>query len=81
MKESFVIRRDGSREERVEVTHYIPVLTASEYGLLLEKAGFAVRGYSGYDEQPEDGRSHVLCFAARKAGHLPGRSVSQEGQN
>jgi SAM-dependent methyltransferase len=81
LRESFLIRRDGSREEKVEVTHYIPLLSASEYGFLLEKAGFAVRGYSGYDEQPEDGRSQVLCFAAEKASHLPGRSVSQEGQN
>jgi SAM-dependent methyltransferase len=65
LKESFIIRRDGYREERVEVTHSIPLLTASEYSLLLENAGFAVRVYSGYDEQPEDGRSHILCFAAQ----------------
>jgi hypothetical protein len=35
---------------------------------MLENAGFAVCGYSGYDEQPEDGRSHILCFVAKKCG-------------
>ena len=78
LKESFVIRRGGSCEERVNLVHYIPLLTAAEYRVLLENAGFAVRSYSGYEEQPEDGRSHVLCFAARKGGYSPGRRDSQE---
>jgi hypothetical protein len=68
LKEIFLIRRNDRSEERVELPHYIPLLTASEYRLMLENAGFAVCGYSGYDEQPEDGRSHILCFVAKKCG-------------
>jgi SAM-dependent methyltransferase len=68
LRETFVVRRTDRGEKRVELLHYIPLLPASEYRLMLENAGFAVRSYSGYEEQPEDGRSHTLCFVARKGG-------------
>jgi SAM-dependent methyltransferase len=70
---TFVIRRNDGGEERVDLVHYIPLFTASAYRLMLEKAGFCVRSYSGYDEQPEDGRSHILCFVAQKGGRRIGR--------
>jgi SAM-dependent methyltransferase len=69
LKEIFVIRRNDRCEEKIELVHYIPLLTASEYRSMLETAGFSVRSYSGYDEQPEDCRSHILCFVAQKGGY------------
>jgi SAM-dependent methyltransferase len=69
LKETFVIRRNDRCEERVELLHYIPLVAACEHRLMLENAGFGVRSYSGYDEQPEDGRSHILCFVAQKGAH------------
>jgi hypothetical protein len=81
LKEIFIIHRGDRCEERVEVVHFVPLLTASEYCLMLENAGFDVRSYSGYDERPEDGSSPIRCFVAQKGSYLPGRSNSQEGQN
>jgi SAM-dependent methyltransferase len=65
-QEIFVIRRKDCHEERIELRHYVPLLTASDYRLMIESAGFYVRCYSGYDEQPEDGKSRIHCFVAQK---------------
>ena len=75
----FVIRRRDCPEERVELLRRVPLVAASEYRLMMESAGFDVRVYSGYDEQPEDGRSQILCFVARKR-RLPARRKRSAGR-
>ncbi len=62
----YKIERRGAKPEIIECVTYTPILSASDYIKMLEKAGFTVKAYSGYEELPEDGVSRIICFVSQK---------------
>jgi len=51
---------------KIECVSYAPVLSASDYVEMLERTGFRVKVYGGYDERPYDGAGNVICLVAEK---------------
>ena len=62
----YKIERRGAKPEIIECVTYTPILSASDYINMLEKAGFTVKAYSGYEELPEDEVSRIICFVSQK---------------
>lgn len=57
--------RDGS-ETVEEYPFESPVMYKEDYIALFSEAGFYANVYAGYEEQPDDGKNPILCFACDK---------------
>ena len=65
-EQTFRILHNSGETEQIRQVTYEPIIEVVDYIRMLERAGFDTKVNGGYNEQPDDGKSHELCFVCQK---------------